>query len=594
MSSEASGPAMVRDRLVDLQLHVSGIRAVGVGIIAYLGVTLLLFHLLWSGGGGIVGFPPDNEQHVWELGWWAFALTHGINPFFTNYLTPPGHPIDLMWNNTTPLLALMALPLTLLAGPVASFNVLLIGAMWLTATSTFLCLRSFCSDRRAAWAGGLLFGFSPFMLINVSSGRLPWTSLYLLPVFLLLFWTLIVKRRGPRWRLGLATGVTVAAQLLLSEELLSTTFLIAALMAILLALVHRDRVIATLRYAGPPLVLGAAVALLICGYPLFMQFAGPGHAIHGTVVPVQHYVSGLLAPLVPTNYQMLHLSTFFDGLLRLEEADGFSAAYLGIPLVALVVYMAIRQYRDPITKWALVLMSVAFVLSMGSQLYVAGTPSGIPLPWDLLHRLPLLSLAAPGRLAVFVYLALAVVIVRFGTLEWPGLGRPLRLLLVVATLITLAPAGAIPVEPLLTPPLFRPDAAQGASLHGMVALVPPPVGSALPQDSSMVWQAEDQFRFKMPWGDIIQASKGNDARLTAKSALGTSLILLEEGGRPRIDIRSLVKMRAELRQWEVSAVVVGPTSDRAQIVQLLREVLGTGPELVGGTDLWRLPSPNTS
>lgn len=72
---------------------------------------------------------------------------------------------------------------------------------------------------------------------------------------------------GPRWRLGLATGVTVAAQLLLSEELLSTTFLIAALMAILLALVNRDRVIATLRYAGPPLVLGAGVALLIGGYP---------------------------------------------------------------------------------------------------------------------------------------------------------------------------------------------------------------------------------------------------------------------------------------------------------------------------------------
>lgn len=105
------------------------------------------------------------------------------------------------------------------------------------------------------------------MLINVSSSRLPWTSLYLLPVFLSLFGTLIVRRRGPRWRLGLATGVTVAAQLLLSEELLSTTFLIAALMAILLALVNRDRVIATLRYAGPPLVLGAGVALLIGGYP---------------------------------------------------------------------------------------------------------------------------------------------------------------------------------------------------------------------------------------------------------------------------------------------------------------------------------------
>ncbi|HVC39266.1 MAG TPA: hypothetical protein VNH20_04740 [Candidatus Dormibacteraeota bacterium] len=591
MTSQAKGPTVVRDRGALVPLHISANGAAAAGILGYLAVVALLFHLLWAGGSGIAGFPPDNQQHVWELGWWAFALTHGINPFFTTYLTPPGHPINLMWNNTTPLVGVLALPLTLLAGPVTSFNVSLILAVWLTATSAFLCLRDLTGNALGAWAGGLLFGFSPFMISNASSGRIPWSSLYLLPIFLWLFWRLLGTRQGTPWRLGVGLGATVAAQLLLSEELLTTTALVVVLMSILLALSHRDQVQATIRFAGPALLLAAGIALLLCAYPLYMQFAGPGHSVHGTVIPVQNYVAGLLGPLVPTHYQLLNLGSLFGGLQRLEVADGITAAYVGVPLLLVIGYFALRHHRDPLTWWALVLVLVAFVVSLGSQLHVVGSSTGIPMPWDLLHRLPLLSLVAPGRVVVFAYLGIAVVIARWGTLARFRRHLGVNALVAGAVLATLAPSGALPTTQLVIPQLWRASSATRPALGAVVALVPPPIGSADGQDNSMVWQAEAGFRFRIPWGNIIQASGQGSVQLTVNSALGGALIALEEGGRAGASTQALIQMRDELRAWQVTAVVVGPTTGRSQIVHLLEEVLGSAPRQVGGTQLWTLPSP---
>ncbi|MGH7641528.1 MAG: hypothetical protein ACRENX_00665 [Candidatus Dormibacteria bacterium] len=588
MASAAHDSSRGQGGPTDPRLRLTASQAVGLGIFVYLGVTVLLFHLLLSGGTTVAGGPPDNEQHVWELGWWAFALTHGVNPFFTNYLTPAGHPLNLMWNNMTPVLAVLALPLTLLLGPIGSFNVLMVLAIWGTATSAFLCLRLLGGNPWAAWFGGLLFGFSPFMITNASSGRLPWTSLFVLPVVFLLGWKLVVQRRGSRWLLGTGLGIAGAVQLLLSEEFLLTTALVAVLMVILLGAAYRKEVSPAIRYAGPPVVWAAVVGVLICGYPLAMQFLGPGHAIHGTVIPVEQHVSSLLSALIPTPYQLLHIDNLFIGVQQMEIQTGLSSTYLGLPLIALLLFMALRQYRDPVTWWALVLVAVAFVISLGAHLHVAGSATRIPLPWDLLRHLPLMSLVVPGRVIVFCYFGAALVIVRFGVVQWPSLSLPVRSVVVALLLVTLTPAGALPVTSLVTPRIFRSSSSNLGMLHGMVALVPVPDGDSYDQARTMVWQAEGGFRIEIPWGNIIQGGAHGAATLYVRSTLARALVTLQDGGRLKLTGATLDAMRQELNHWHVTAVVVGPTSYRRRVVSLFDELLGGAPTSVGGAQLWRV------
>src|SRR3982074_1225462 len=62
-----------------------------------------------------VGVPGDAREFVWFLSWPPFAVTHGDNPLFTNYIDYPGG-VNLMWNGSVLLPAVVLGPLTNLGG----------------------------------------------------------------------------------------------------------------------------------------------------------------------------------------------------------------------------------------------------------------------------------------------------------------------------------------------------------------------------------------------------------------------------------------------------------------------------------------------
>lgn len=304
---------------------------VPLGCVAYLLLTLLLCRELWSGGTVIAGGPPDNEQKVWEIGWWAFSLTHGLNPFYTNFLTPPGHPVNLMWNNTTPLLAVLGIPATIAFGAVASFNLLIVLALWLNGAVAFLCLKPFTAKPWTAWLGGLLFGFSPYVVTELNSGRLPWLSIFLLPLIVLIVIRALTPSSRVSWRTGIGLGAIASAQFLLSEELTLTVALMALLVAATLALTHPKQIKGAVTRLVRPLAAATATGFVICCYPLFVQFYGPGHTIHGVPITASSYVSAVGGFVVPTSYQLINTGRAFSQLQSLETYGGVAATYLSLP-----------------------------------------------------------------------------------------------------------------------------------------------------------------------------------------------------------------------------------------------------------------------
>ncbi len=69
-----------------------------------------------------------------------------------------------MSNTGITLLGVIAAPLTLLGGPVLSFNALLTLALPVSALAMYACLRRWTTWRAAAFVGGLLYGFSPYII----------------------------------------------------------------------------------------------------------------------------------------------------------------------------------------------------------------------------------------------------------------------------------------------------------------------------------------------------------------------------------------------------------------------------------------------
>jgi hypothetical protein len=383
-----------------------------VGVL-YLALACLLY---WPttpfGTGHLPGCPcGDPEQQTWFLAWTAHALTHGLNPFFTHYLNAPSG-ANLAIDTAMPLLGVLGMPITLLAGPVAAFNLLLKLGLAASGASMFWVLRRYTSWWPAAFGGGLLFAFSPY-LAGQAVRHVFLSFVPLVPLFIPLLDDWLVSRRRSPLRSGLLIGLVAALQYLISPEILLTTTIMAVAGLAWLALRHPravpDRAGALVR----GLAAALPVFLLIAGYAVWLLIAGPNrpagpvHILSG----LARYHADLLSPLFPSDRQLLAPGVLKAVGERLPAGgtieNGF---YLGFPLLVLLCYFVIRYRRVPLVATTAVIGLVAFILGLGSKLTVAGRAVGIPLPFAAFTHLPVLQNLEPARLSLYVQLAAAVIV----------------------------------------------------------------------------------------------------------------------------------------------------------------------------------------
>ena len=90
----------------------------------------------------------------------------------------------------------------------------------------------------------------------------------------------------------------------------------------------------------------------------------------------------------------LHVSSHFWAYV--EEQN----AYLGLPLLALLVSIAVRWWAHLVVRWASLLATITVVLSLGAHLMVGGHVLPVALPWHVVEHLPLLENILPGRLMI--------------------------------------------------------------------------------------------------------------------------------------------------------------------------------------------------
>src|SRR5579859_49069 len=470
----------------------------------------------------------DPEQQAWFLAWLPYALGHGLNPFFTSYINVP-HGANLAIDTAMPLLGVLGTPVTLLAGPVVTANVLLRLGLAASGASMFGVLRRYVAWWPAAFGGGLLFGFSPYVTDQaVRHIFLSFVPLVPLLVPLLDDW-LVSRSRSPV-RSGLLIGLVAALQYLISPEILLTSAIMAIVGLAALALRYRSVVTEKAGALLPGLAAAVPVFLLIAGYPVWLLIAGPNrpqgafHRLHG----LSRYHADLLSPLIPAGHQLFApggLAAFGNRLPPGGTVEnGF---YLGLPLLVLLGYLGIRYRRVPLVMVSAVVALTAFVLGLGSRLTIAGKRAGIPLPFAVFQHLPILQNLEAARLSLFIQLAAAIIFAigldRAVARGWggatagdgqpgpaddpaprPGAPRWVR----PGTVVAVGLAAIVPLAPhipLRTALVRTPEFFSSAQVHpvapGALALTFP--FEVAPRNDAMMWQAAAGMRFRLLGGDVF-------------------------------------------------------------------------------------------
>ncbi len=556
-----------------------------IALLVYLALAVAVFSNTWvSPTEHWIGGDPDPPLFVWHLRWLPFALAEGHNPLHSDYLNYPDG-FNLMWNTSVLFPALVLAPLTLLAGAILSYNVLVTLSLALSAWCAYLVFRRYVRRREAAAIGGLLYGFSPFMFTQ--AGGHPHMSFAVYPpLVLLMLDEIVVRQRRSPYVLGLLLGVATGLQLLTGEELVALCFLVAFVGLVLLALLYRHAVRPRLPYAARAVGTAALVALALDAYPLYEQLYGT-QRVTGPVQPHNVFVLDLLQFVVPGYNQQLGFDAATDLFVRFSGATELGG-YIGIPLLLLVAFVIVRYWSDRLVRFVALLLGPVVILSLGPRLHVAGHSLSVPLPWVIPQRLPLFESILPARLALIMFLLLGLLLAVFVDRFPTGSGSrkaALGAVLVVA-LAPLLPGLPYHTGRDDTPRFF--SAGARAIPKGSVALIAPfasPLGGT---SRPMVWQAKADMRFRMPEGYVIRASGRFDPR-DAASPLFKRMIAIQAGDpAPPLTADARRRILCQLERLNVRSVVVGPMREgRSESIRLFHRVLDAPPVETGGVQLWR-------
>ncbi len=337
-------------------------------------LTLLVCYLAagvavtWPRATYIAGRLPsmrDSAAYVWGFWWMARRISHLANPWVTDHMAAPAG-VLLGYHTLMPLPGLLLTPVTLIFGPSASYNLLVIVVPGLLCYAMYRAARLWLPSQTGAIAAGAFFGLSAMLAqedwyhINIAVGAL----------FLPLALEASVRlRRSPGWRQAVILGVVVGAAVLTDPESAVLTGILTGL--VLLPWLLWRPAVARLW----PAALGAVIAAIVAGPQLAAMIheqARGGLQIDAQRLGVTDklYGVGLPGMFAPTprvaNFGLTALAQPF-----LHSRDNEGLPMFGVTLTALALIGLIVAWRQRRAWQLAALWAGCAALALGMSLWVA-------------------------------------------------------------------------------------------------------------------------------------------------------------------------------------------------------------------------------
>ena len=570
-----------------LSVRRSDVMATSLIVAIYLVLAILANWNAWTTGATrALQTSQDPKLNAWLVAWTPFAVSHGVNPFFSHWVNVP-YGANYAANVAIPLLGIIASPITALWGPVAAVNFLISLAFFGSAIAGYCFVRHWTTWRPAAFVGGLLFGFSPYVVAE-GSAHVHTMFVCLIPFIFIVLDEIFIRQRYSQWILGLVLGLLLIAQYFISSELLATTALMAVIAGILVALFNHREVWKHLMAAVPGVVLAVGLAIIVLAYPIMYAVKGSLHYTY--VLPSGQYQSDLLSAVLPTSNQLIAPSERGGDLDHFANNLSENGAYLGIPLVVLLVAAGALCRRSKVVVIAVLLTLSAYVLSLGSPLLIHNNNTGLHLPGGILRHLPLSGGAVLARIAVYTFLFAALVLgVAVERLRkwplWPDhwTGLPVSVVVSAVVLIPLIPA--LPYQEIaVDTPSFFTTAAVDAVPQNSVAVVYP---QTTPNDAdALLWQASAAMRFKMPGAYALVPATGAPPTWGSPSLTGDTLAAVQAGANVSRTSSIRSALRSQWRSWHAQTFIMGPGGDETGARDFVTWVIGKSPVYTDGVYVW--------
>lgn len=535
-----------------------------------------------------IGVLGDPDEYTWFLGWFRYAASAHVNPLLSDYMNYPAG-INLMWNTSNPLVALLASPLTGLVGPIAAYNLLVPMAMAVSGWCAYLAARHFGASVPASAFAGLLFTFSPYML---AQGRAHLSTLVVafVPLLAIALDEVLVRQRYPAWRLGLAIGVLMGLQLLVLEEYVATAALFALIVLAAVLLVARRWNAARAAYVLRALAIAVVAFAVLGAWPLYIQFLGPHRPALGTTFHEEgRFVIDLANLALPTPVQAFVPPGATAALGSITGDLYENSGYIGLPLLVAICVLVIARWRDRTVRVMALVGAACVIVSFGSHLHIRGGATPLPLPGALWVKLPLLNNALPARFSLYttvVVVVLAALFVDRWVLQGSGRRRLLAIALTALVVLTWLPS--LPwsfAQPV--PRFFATSAVDVLPQGDVVVLAPWPLESV---EQGMVWQSVAQMRFRLVGGYFLYADPhGTEFVGSPVTSLETVMNSIEDGSHGgELGAGEAARLLADLRNAGADAVIVADvTPHRDRMVAMFTQLLGRAPERIADVSIWR-------
>ena len=553
------------------------------------------------------GDTQDVNLFAWFMRYSATAIGHGHLPaLFTTALGAP-RGVNLMWNTAFLLPGILLTPVTLLAGPQVSLTLVLTLSFAGSAAALFWVLRRWGASLGAAALGGAVYGFSP-ALVNSGIGHYQLVLAVLPPLIIDALLRIVTGReadgrgradpgRRPHGalrravRAGAWLGLLAAAQIFTGEELLIYTAVAGLLLVGVIALSHPRLVPGRVGDTVAGLLTGAAVALVISGYALWVQFRGPlrEHSI------LSGSFTGNPAFFVdPSGNVLFHTAASASAAANYYRGLPEVLTYLGWPLIVVLIAAAVCFWRDLRVRATAVTCAVLELCSLGgAPLSIGGFRlSGSFLPYHWLQGLPTMAQVLPGRFGILgagaagAVLAFSLDRARTATAR-DGAWR--RSIPFVVAALAAAPLIPLPYQTAPVPPLPAGWQAAFTRLRlppdARVLVVPVPLVS---RTEPMRWQADTGEPASMIGGYFSAPGPAGEPLFSIGPTQRAAVYLNRlASARARVDLASTGLVRSAFGSWRPAAVVA-ITRPRSRLAQFLTSLLGRAALHVGMVLVWRV------